>query len=816
MPPLLARALLAAVAFGNDAPVAPDAPRLILLGFDGADARLTKQYLEEGKLPNLAKLQAQGSFYALRTTNPAQSPVSWASINTGLGPDETNIYDFVCRLNEDRTRPGVKLETPAPALFAYPTPRPADPYLPPPLRESWRTYTVAAAGVVLLLVFFAVFRFGAKFPSPLSLALSVGLAGLGSGAGFFAFRFLPKRVPVPQSEVRGTPFWKRLSEKGIRTVGLSVPITFPFPEHDLPHTKMLSGLGVPDARQSTGDWFFLTSDAAKAKRLKEEGDMGGIPIVLERDPQQDRGRAKAYAARIEGPENFWLIERIQAENAEIQEALRTSDNVDSVRELTMRQDELARRRREEGRPKLLFEIRVAEDQKSAAVELQHKAITHADGRDLAAGEWSPLTRSSFQLNPLLRLSVVVRFRILSLDPLEIFLKPINLDPKAPPPQASLSTPRSFSAELASAKGFTEFETLGWACATNALKDEAIDDETFLGDIENVLAQRERLLVDRLEKNDWQVFYEVFGETDRVQHMMFRYIDPEHPLYSKERAEREVTFFGKRMPVKECIPEIYRQMDRLVGETMRRAVDARTTLIVLSDHGFSSFRRQVHLNNWLLANGYMALKPGSYEGQTVTLEDLKDPSRVFGYIDWKATRAYSLGLGKIYLNVKGRETCGIVDPEQKEALEREIAAKLEASIDPLTEKPFVRKAYLAREIYPKHGVGLGPGERDNAEDITLGFHEGYRVSWGSALGGLDLEPGTERKPRFHLAPNQQKWSGDHCSVDPSLVSGILFSSQRLTLPADAPGPEVRHIAPTVLRLFRVEVPPGLREPLLDAR
>src|SRR4030095_2609523 len=91
--------LLATLGSGTDAVVPPNAPRLILLGFDGVDSKLTKQFLDANQLPNLAKIASQGSFVPLRTTNPAQSPVSWASINTGLSPDETNIYDFVYPLH---------------------------------------------------------------------------------------------------------------------------------------------------------------------------------------------------------------------------------------------------------------------------------------------------------------------------------------------------------------------------------------------------------------------------------------------------------------------------------------------------------------------------------------------------------------------------------------------------------------------------------------------------------------------------------------------------------------------------------------------
>src|SRR5436190_1303153 len=77
---------------------APDKPRVILLGFDGVDANLTQRYIDAGALPNLAKLRQEGCFKPLDTANPAQSPVSWAVLETASNPGKTNIGDFVRRV----------------------------------------------------------------------------------------------------------------------------------------------------------------------------------------------------------------------------------------------------------------------------------------------------------------------------------------------------------------------------------------------------------------------------------------------------------------------------------------------------------------------------------------------------------------------------------------------------------------------------------------------------------------------------------------------------------------------------------------------
>src|SRR5260221_2379781 len=90
--PLLVLALLLA-------PLAAraDQQKVIVLGFDGVDARYTEQWMNEGKLPNLARLRAEGTFRPLRPTVPAQTPVSWSTFSTGIDPGRTGIFDFLRR-----------------------------------------------------------------------------------------------------------------------------------------------------------------------------------------------------------------------------------------------------------------------------------------------------------------------------------------------------------------------------------------------------------------------------------------------------------------------------------------------------------------------------------------------------------------------------------------------------------------------------------------------------------------------------------------------------------------------------------------------
>jgi predicted AlkP superfamily phosphohydrolase/phosphomutase len=199
---------------------------------------------------------------------------------------------------------------------------------------------------------------------------------------------------------------------------------------------------------------------------------------------------------------------------------------------------------------------------------------------------------------------------------------------------------------------------------------------------------------------------------------------------------------------------------------------------------------VHLNNWLLDKGYLAVKPKLKKG-TVTMPEL--------YVDWSKTRAYSIGLGMVYVNLRGREKGGIVEPEEVGPLLEAIARDFREFTDPATGARIGRTAQLTSDIHE------GP-YLDREADLMLGFEAGYRVSWITTSGGLDLETdGTGGwVPAPSISDNDKNWSGDHVSVDPSLVQGLFFSSVPIQVPEG--GLDLRHIAPTVLDLLGLAVPP----------
>ncbi len=210
------------------------------------------------------------------------------------------------------------------------------------------------------------------------------------------------------------------------------------------------------------------------------------------------------------------------------------------------------------------------------------------------------------------------------------------------------------------------------------------------------------------------------------------------------------------------------MDRLIGQVMQQ-IDGGTLLMVVSDHGFKSFARCVNVNAWLHENGYLALKDGKTESRSDWFED----------VDWSRTRAYTMGLNGLYLNIKGRERYGIVDPSEVDALKQELATKLNGLVDPASGKVGISGVFECDAVY------RGPYV-DNAPDLLIGYGDGYRASWDSVTGRVT--PGV-------FEDNVKAWSGDHC-IDPRWVPGVLFSNQKIA----EERPAIVDVAPTILSLF----------------
>ncbi|MFL6354531.1 MAG: alkaline phosphatase family protein [Bryobacteraceae bacterium] len=375
---------------------------------------------------------------------------------------------------------------------------------------------------------------------------------------------------------------------------------------------------------------------------------------------------------------------------------------------------------------------------------------------LRTGEYTPWIRLRFYATGGVCVHGIARFLLSRTEPdWSIYVTPIEIDPENP--ALPISHPRYYAMYLAKLLG--SFATLGMAEDTWALNEGAIDEEAFLRQAELIQREREAMFFGALDHTRNGVVACVFDTSDRVQHMFYRYLD-------------SASGSGSENSHGAAIERLYRDMDRVVGETLRY-VDQGTALFVLSDHGFCSFRRGVNLNAWLHQHGYLALEAGR-----------SDASEYFDGIDWSRTRAYTFGLGGLYLNLRGREAQGIVDRGEAASLKQELIARLTNLRDDDTGDISIRAVYDSSAIYKGPYIGAAP-------DLIIGYACGYRTSWGAAVGRVTVRV---------FEDNCKAWSGDHC-VDPALVPGVLFSNRKL----NAKDPGIEDMAPTVLDLFGIERP-----------
>ncbi|HUE87681.1 MAG TPA: alkaline phosphatase family protein [Vicinamibacterales bacterium] len=389
-----------------------------------------------------------------------------------------------------------------------------------------------------------------------------------------------------------------------------------------------------------------------------------------------------------------------------------------------------------------------------------KFVVGDEERILAVGEWSDWVPIDFDLRvPMQSVRGMSRFYLKRITPdLEVYVAPINLDPMAP--AMPVSAPDDYAAELAAATG--RFYTQGMPEDTKGLREGVFTRDEFLTQAR--LAGEENRVQYRYVLDgftDGLLFY-YFGNVDQIAHMLWRARDAGHPAYD---VAADVNY-------REVIDELYVGLDRIVGETLD-SLGADDTLIVLSDHGFTSWRRSFHLNTWLKEEGFLTLTNPSRE----------DDPGFFGNVDWSRTRAYGIGLNGLYINLQGREANGAVAPADRERVMNEIREKLLRTIDPATGERAITKVYRREDVYTDAGYF------DRAPDLVVGYAKGTRGSDESALGGI---------PREVIVDNTDAWSGDHC-MDHEAVPGVLLSNRPLRKAA----PTLQTLAAAVLAEFGVE-------------
>jgi predicted AlkP superfamily phosphohydrolase/phosphomutase len=314
---------------------------------------------------------------------------------------------------------------------------------------------------------------------------------------------------------------------------------------------------------------------------------------------------------------------------------------------------------------------------------------------------------------------------------------------------------------------------------------------------------------------WDFAMVVFNGTDTISHALWKYMDASHPLYESAKAEK----YGN------AIRDYYRHLDgKLAGIVDTLPED--TTLIVMSDHGFGPFHKFIHVNNWLLQQGFMAVQPrpatrikrtlfqrgltpmnvydtlmrmglGGLKREVVRGQGqglLKTLFLSFEDIDWRRTQAYSLGnVGQIYLNVVGREPYGCVQPgADYERVRETIMAQLQTLRDPETGEAVVETIYRREELY--HGEHL-----DKAPDIVF---LPRRLEY---FGFGEYEFGSHKI----IESMRRGISGTH------RMNGIFMAYGRAIRPgATVENASLYDLAPTILRLMGEAVPEHMDGRVLD--
>ena len=360
--------------------------------------------------------------------------------------------------------------------------------------------------------------------------------------------------------------------------------------------------------------------------------------------------------------------------------------------------------------------------------------TSSEAVEVFEGRWSDWLLVAFKVGPLRTMRGVVRFYLAGVSPdLELYASPVNYDPTAPP--FPISAPADYSRELAEAIGL--FHTTGMVEDHGGLNNHRFDEEAFLDQCETAWQEREAMMIEGLKGFDSGLFYCLFDTPDRVQHMFWRFRDPGHASLGGKAPDPRWS---------QVIEDQYRRgrRDGRPGARARRRRHAghrpeRPRLRPLSAR---SPPQRLAPRARALLTLRPGLEPGASAGDLLT------------GIDWSKTRAYAVGLGGIYLNLRGararrdrrRRRGPHAQGEDRRRADRPGRPGLGHRGDPPESRPARRSIRVRTST--------------EAPDLTVHFASGYRASSSTSMGGVGAHV---------IEDNKSKWSGDHI-VDPDLVPG----------------------------------------------
>ena len=499
---------------------------------------------------------------------------------------------------------------------------------------------------------------------------------------------------------KGMTFWQTLGDHGIRSTIFRMPVNFPPVKAA---GRALAGMGTPDIVGSLGTFSFYTDHRGDWPQIVSGGEIYEVVIQSNR-----------VNARLNGPPNTFRRFPTK-ESLELREKGRAV-SIDYKN------------------PKMTQDFVVYLDPKAGAA----KFVVGDQQFILKEKEWSDWVHVGFEAIPhLITVSSAARFYLRQLSSkFELYVSPLQIDPEDP--VMPISQPPNWSKHLCSELG--RFYTHNIPEDAQAFNHGVLTGREFWDQMMIAYEERSRALDYLLSHQDEDFLFVYFGTVDQGCHMLWHFMDREHPGYVHDEV------------LKDGIAKLYEMLDGRLGR-VRSALAKDTVLIVMSDHGFAPFYWEVNLNTWLLEQGYIVLRDPSKQ----------ESGEFFSNVDWSRTRAYAAGLNGLYINLKGRENGGTIaaGPEY-EALVDQLEKALLSMKDTRNGRSPVSLVLRPRRDF------RGP-EKERGPDVLVGYSRGYRSSSDSALGLF---------PKAIFVDNKNAWSGDHC-IDYRLVPGILVTNQRIT-------------------------------------
>jgi predicted AlkP superfamily phosphohydrolase/phosphomutase len=293
-----------------------------------------------------------------------------------------------------------------------------------------------------------------------------------------------------------------------------------------------------------------------------------------------------------------------------------------------------------------------------------------------------------------------------------------------------------------------------------------DKDDLLRQLYEMTDRRFALCEHLLSTRPWELFAMVEMGTDRIHHGFWKYMDAEHRKHEPGN------------PYEDSIRQYYRHVDSLIAGLLTHA-DDETTVLVVSDHGAKRLDGGIRINEWLRREGYLATKTAPNGTAATSLDDLG--------VDWSGTTAWGEGgyYSRIFLNVRGREPEGIIEPDAYERVRDELIARIEAIPDDLG-RPMDTKVYRPEDVYPE-AKGVPP-------DLIVHFGDLFWRAVGTLGGPEDI----------HTFENDTGPDDANHAQE-----GMLIAAGPGITPGEREGMHLLDVAPTVLDLLGMQIPPDMR-------